>query len=133
MKRNVAIALTRANMGIIRNLCGINWIIEPLGARLYPVYPPTAPAPPTEKCDPSVCVEGVAFEVCQTGDWMYGCPSEDVCSTLEPLPKVQAFYDRGCDRPAGLPQIIWPGVLAASCLVRSMMPPTCPSTISECC
>ena len=34
VKRNIAIALTRANMGVIKNLCGINWVIEPLGAEI---------------------------------------------------------------------------------------------------
>jgi hypothetical protein len=133
IKKNVAIALTRANMGVIRNLCGLNWIIEPLGAEIRPVYP-TVPAHPIVPgdCDPGFCKD-VAFEMCNTQDWIYGCPSGDVCETLSPMPKVQAFFDRGCDRPAGLPQLIWPGVLAAECIVRSMMPPTCPSNISRCC
>jgi hypothetical protein len=135
LKKNIAIALTRINMGVIRNLCGLNWIIEPLGAELRPVYPPPKPTPPIvlPECDPSVCIEGVAFEVCNSKDWIYGCPSGDVCETNLPMPKVPAYWDRGCDRPAGLPDRVWPAVLAASCIVRSMIPPTCPSTISECC
>jgi len=134
LKKNIAIALTRANMGGIRNLCYINWIIEPLGAEVKPVYPPPVPTHPIvpEKCDPSVCSD-VAFEICNTKDWMYGCPSGDVCETQIPMPKVPAYWDRGCDRPAGLPDRVWPGVLAAECIVRSMLPPTCPTNISRCC
>ena len=134
LKRNIAIALTRANMGVIKNLCGINWIIEPLGASIRPVYPPTeAPAPPiTVPCDPNVCTDQ-AFVISYTQDWMYGVPSADLCETQMPLPKVPASWDRTCDKPAGLPDKVWPGVLAAECIIRSMMPPTCPSNISRDC
>jgi len=135
VKRNVAIALTRANMGVIKNLCAINWVIEPLGAKLTPVYPPPEPTHPIvpEKCDPALCVEGVAFQICNTSDWLEGCDDGDLCTTQMPLPKIQAYWDRGCDKPAGLPDRIWPAVLAAECIVRSMLPPTCPSNITRCC
>ena len=158
VKRNVAIALTRANMGVIKNLCGINWIIEPLGAEIRPVYPVPCVDPPDPvplypeqdvpcvetsdeeidkerrciDCDPSVCGDA-AFEVCHTRDWLHGCPSGDVCETLVPLPKIPAYWDWGCDRPAGLPERVWPAVLAAECIVRSMMPATCSSNITRCC
>jgi hypothetical protein len=132
VKRNIAIALTRANMGVIKNICGINWVIEPLGAEIKPIYL-VAPTPPIVlPCDPSVC-QGVAFEVCQTRDWLAGCDDGDVCTTQMPPPKIQAYWDWGCDRPAGLPEQIWPGVLAAECIVRSMVPPTCPTNITNCC
>jgi hypothetical protein len=152
IKRNVAIALTRANMGVIKNLCSINWIIEPLGAQLFPVYPPPVPVcvdppdafdPPADcqdpweapciDCDEPTPCESVSFELCQKQDWIYGCPSGDVCETQYPLPQIPAYYDRGCDRPAGLPDRIWPAVLAAECIVRSMLPPTCPTNIKRCC
>src|SRR5262245_12013715 len=47
LKRNIAIALTRANMGVIKNLCSLNWIIEPLGAGLRRYELPT-----TREADP---------------------------------------------------------------------------------
>src|SRR5579864_1354440 len=52
VKKGVAIALTRANMGVIRNMCGINWIIEPLGSEIRPVYLPPKPSHPIvpEEC-----------------------------------------------------------------------------------
>ena len=130
LKRAVAIALTRANMGVIKNLCGLNWIIEPLGAEIRPIFPVEPVAEPIEPCDPSVCVDDVAFEICNTQDWIYGMPPGDVCETLTPLPQVPAYWDRGCDKPAGLPDRVWPGVLAAECIIRSMMPNP---NITRCC
>ena len=75
----------------------------------------------------------MAFEICNTNDWLEGCGSGDLCDTQVPLPKIQAYWDRDCDRPAGLPERVWPGVLAAECIVRSMLPPTCPSNVTRCC
>jgi hypothetical protein len=46
---------------------------------------------------------------------------------------VPAYWDRGCDKPAGLPETVWPGILSAECIVRSMLPPTCPSNITRAC
>jgi len=133
LKRNIAIALTRANMGVIKNVCGMNWVIEPLQAEIKPIYSTeVAPLIVAEPCDPSLC-QGVTFEICYKQDWLAGCPSPDPCKTQLPLPSVQAYWDRGCDRTAGLPQIVWPGVLAAECIVRSMLPPTCHSNIIRCC
>jgi hypothetical protein len=139
VKRNIAIALTRANMGIIKNICSINWVIQPLGAEIKPRMPYAAdPPPPVDtaaKCY-SPCSNRsapVEFDICNTRDWLEGCNNGDVCDTLRPLPKIQAYWDRGCDKPAGLPDRIWPGVLAAECIVRSMMPTSCPSNIHRCC
>jgi hypothetical protein len=133
VKRGIAIALTRANMGVIKNICGLNWVIDPLGAEIKPV-PGPPPAITDPECDPYGCEAGPThFEICQTRDWIEGCGSGDICDTLLPRPKIPAVWGFGCDRPAGLPAIIWPGVLAAECIVRSMMPANCPSTISRCC
>jgi hypothetical protein len=129
VKRNVAIALTRANMGVIKNLCGLNWIIEPLGAEIKPVQPQH----PNQNKECDNCSPNVAFEICNTSDYLDGCGSGDVCETLKDPPKIQAYWDRGCDAPSGLPTRIWPGVLAAECIVRSMMPVNCPSSITHCC
>jgi hypothetical protein len=136
LKRNVAIALTRVNMGVIKNVCGINWVVEPLGAEIKPIMPQLPnPDPPREAYCASLCPEGVAFEICPTRDWIEGCPSGDVCDTLRPPPQVPAYYDRDClsSLPAGTAERIWPAILAAECIVRSMMPTTCPSNITRCC
>ena len=59
-------------------------------------------------------------------DWIEGVGTGDVCDTLKPRPHVQAYWDQACDRPAGLPERVWPGILAAECIIRSMMPYRCP-------
>jgi hypothetical protein len=137
VKRNIAIALTRANMGIIKNLCSLNWVIEPLGAKLSPIIvdepnqdPPLNPFVP---CD-GPCKDTVpTFEICNVEDWIWGCDDGDVCTTQDKPPKIQAYWDRPCDSPAGLPTRIWPAVLAAECIVRSMLPSNCPNNIYRCC
>jgi hypothetical protein len=118
-------------MGVIKNLCGINWIIEPLGAEIKPVTTPRPTHPIFDPCDPFNCSDA-AFEICNTRDWLEGPGSGDICETQMPLPQVPAYWDRGCDRPLGLPDRIWPAVLAAECIVRSMLPP-CVTNITRCC
>jgi hypothetical protein len=133
LKRAVVIALTRANMGVIKNLCSLNWIIAPLGAELIPDYTPRPQPLIYDPCDPHNCSD-FAFTICYTQDWLPGVGSGDVCDTLTPLPHVPAYWDRDCDSPAGLPQRVWPGVLAAECIIRSILPPLCPSDkIVRCC
>lgn len=133
LKRGIVLALTRANMGVIKNLCGINWIIEPLGAKVTPKNIQPNPDPAfMGQCD-SYCPEGIEFEICKISDTIPGCVDTTVCDTTMPRPDVIAYFDRGCDVPAGLPQVIWPGVLAAECIVRSLMPQTCPNNIHRCC
>lgn len=151
LKRAIAIALTRANMGIIKNLCALNWVIQPLGAELVKELPepcvddpPIVDPPPPEDCEeyeygcqepcsPDVCVESPQFIIRRTQDWLEGVGSGDVCDTLTPRPHVSASWSPGCDQPAGLPVEVWPGVLAAECIVRSMLPPTCPTNIKRAC
>jgi hypothetical protein len=147
VKRNIAIALTRAQMSPIKNLCGLNWIIEPLGAEIKPVLPqpPNPPPDPNpdslERCDNTqglcVAADPPQFMICRTRDWLEGCGSGDVCDTLKPPPKIHGAWGYGCGAPAGLPAEIWPGVMAAECIVRSLMPWTCPPNITsnhpDCC
>lgn len=149
LKRAVAISLTRANMGVIKNLCGLNWVIEPLGAQVINDYQAPCVDPPDEfdnpegcveyeygcqqPCSPDVCGDPPTFVIQPYQDWIEGVGTGDVCDTLTPRPHVPAYWDPGCDRPAGLPERIWPGVLAAECIVRSMLPPACPSNIRRGC
>jgi hypothetical protein len=84
------------------------------------------------RCDP-LCAPNMMLEICHTKDWLEGCGNGDPCETNMPLPKIPASWSRGCDVPAGLPGEIWPGVLAAECIVRSMLPEKCPSIIRRCC
>jgi len=131
VKRGVAIALTRANMGVIKSLCGINWVISSLGAELKPIYPDPPLPPSTDPCDPYGCNTLPSYELCYFQDWLEGVGSGDICETNMPPPRVPAYWDRGCDKPAGLPDRVWPAVLSAECIVRSLM--HCPANIKRCC
>jgi hypothetical protein len=134
VKRGIVLALTRANMGVIKNVCGINWIIEPLGVEIKPIFPLAPITPPNPNPDPceSDCLDNVSFEICPTSDTLPGCV-ESVCETNTPRPRVPAKISYGCDVPAGLPAEIWPAAIAAECIVRSLMPKTCPNMIFRCC
>jgi hypothetical protein len=161
VKRGIAIALTRANMGVIKNLCGLNWIIAPLSAEIVPgppilptqcVDPPDPPGVPiypdmddpcTEveeppctdnECDPTdpIC-NNASFIIQPTKNWLEGVGTGDVCDTRAKPPQVQAWWDWGCDKPAGLPEQVWPGILAAECIIRSMMPTSCVNNIKRAC
>jgi hypothetical protein len=118
LKHNIVRALTRANMGVIKNLCGLSWVIEPLGAEVRAVQP-YVPAPtPVNWCDPG-CPSGMKLMVVAIRDWIEGAGTGDLCEP-HPLPRIKACFDRGCDVPAGLPTQIWPGLLAAECIIRSL-------------
>jgi hypothetical protein len=156
LKRAIATALDRAQMGVIKNLCGINWVIEPLGATLLPIYAapipdpcppevppedcePNPPEPPCEdditNCDPFECSEAKHFYLCQSRDWLEGTGTGDVCESNVPN-HVPAWFEWPCwdVKPAGAPEIIWPGVLAAECIIRSLLPCGGASmTITRCC
>ncbi len=130
LKMNTLRALARAQMGVIKSLCGINWVIEPLHAVVTSATPqppnPSPPLPDANQCQ-GYCPDGITFIISPVGDTMDGVPSGDVCDQQGSSP-IQAWYDWGCwdQKPMGLPDIIWPGVLAAECIVRSMMPLKCP-------
>jgi hypothetical protein len=128
VKRGIVIALSRANMGVIKNLCTLNWVIDPLGAVLTPILP--AEPVVSEPCDPYGCNETQKFLICHSRDWLEGVGSGDVCDTRLPRPRIPAFSS-GCNPPAGLPNVIWPGMMAAECIVRSMV--LCPGMITRCC
>jgi hypothetical protein len=145
LKRAVATALIRAQMGVIKNLCGINWVIEPLGAMLQPIYasplpdpcPPDVPPedcepnPPEDfdptceftDCDPFDCASAKQFYLCQSRDWLQGVGTGDVCESNKPN-HVPAWFEWPCaeQQVAGMPDIIWPGVLLAECIIRSLLP-----------
>jgi hypothetical protein len=129
MKRAIAIALTRANMGIIKNLCSLNWIIDPLGAEIVPDYSPYPDDHVFDPCDPSGCADA-KFIVQHSRDWLEGVGSGDVCEIGAP-PQIPAYWNPTVCDAAGLPLVIWPGVLAAECIIRSML--LCPSIVSSEC
>lgn len=105
-------SLWRMRMGIVGNIDSINWVLEPLCAMI-------SPDPAYEdfidcSCDhEKLClVISPACEVLRVPQQECGAP--DVF--------VPALAYLGCDRPAGLPDAAWPTLLAAECIVRSLLP-----------
>lgn len=131
IKRAVVLSLTRLNMGVIKNLNGINWIIEPLHAVVTPYLVPTLNE------DGVLCNTGtdccdVKFQICRTSDTIESCPGltcpqvpgtqisasalDDLCGTLTPGNEVT----------------VWPASLSAECIVRALLPRTCYQNLIRC-
>lgn len=120
VNRAIAISLYRSQMSPIKNLCGINWVIEPLGAELR--TPDVIPE--------HTCADALQWVLCNKSDMLDGAPGKE-CSKSRP-PKVQAYYDMpsltfdsatGNCRATG-PGVtrIWPAMLAAEYIALSMLP-----------
>lgn len=100
-------SLDRLSLGIIKNIAAINFVIEPLKVRIVPV--------PTE--DPCTA-ETLCVRLEKTSDFFEGINLE-ACG--KPTP-IRAYVDRDVYRlPVELPKYIWPGHLAAECIVRSLL------------
>jgi hypothetical protein len=147
-------ALARLGMGIVPNLDAINFVIEPLGAKLIPVGPTSTPAPDIGQCPPPTDPHcGTSSNPSASGVVDPCCPRTDhpvfridaIASTL-PVPyravvdvpdannpdaTIPAFYKTQRTDAPGLPPKIWPGLLAAECIVRSILSPMRPYEIQR--
>lgn len=113
LKRAIVHALSRASMGGIRTLCWLNWVIAPLGAQLEAFEVEDDPTCATQQ-----------FVISRISDTLPACPT-DLCPAMIDVPQgtVPAVIIRSiCDRPAGSPEEIWPGILSAECIIRSLIP-----------
>lgn len=115
IKRALVHSLSRIQMGGIRNLCWINWVIEPLAAEI-------SIESSEEDCSNLIVV------ISATSDTLPKCPI-DLCPAAINLPqgtvpaKVQPKYSEdSCDFPLGLPFEISPALFSAECIVRSLLP-----------
>jgi hypothetical protein len=107
LKHATVVALTRMQYGRPKNLCYVNDIIAPLGAVIFPT------AGRYDECPHQMTIAPYT-DVFQT--WQkIGCePAFDsTCS---------AYYTVTPSDPEGLPPRIYPGLMAAECIVRSMFP-----------
>jgi hypothetical protein len=131
VKRGVLIAMHRLAMAPIKNLCGINWIIEPLGAYLRP----------KEGISADQCCTGLRWEICNISDTIEGVPS--LSCSAEKIKRVKASFEMptlafntatGRCEPVGPDMLmIWPAIMAAQCIAISLLPAkTCEVPISRC-
>lgn len=149
MKHALVRSLRRMERGVVRNLDGINWIIEPLGAQVRPrePYPDHVQRFLDGTCEtgedegsPCFC-EDAALEIFPTLEDLPVCPTGEVLCSNEPPPTVpaqQLYYcededilqcpDEG-DACEDERTRIYPAVIAAECIVRSLLPAQCPNML----
>jgi hypothetical protein len=107
LKHATVVALTRLQYGRTKNLCYVNDIIAPLGAVIFPT------AGRYDECPHQMTIAPYT-DTFQTWQKL-GCDPvfNSTCS---------AFYTPTPSDPEGLPARIYPGLMAAECIVRSMFP-----------
>ena len=114
LKKNIAIALTRANMGVIKNLCGINWIIEPLGAEIRADLSGAeadASGPPPEREPCKVCMtDDIKFEIAHHARLVVGLSAAGDALRSKATSTFRLGGTRAATQPAGLPARSGPGV-----------------------
>lgn len=136
LKHNILRSLVRAQRGVIKNLDGLNWIIAPLGAVLTERVNDEVQSylDRTEPCEeeategkPCWCNE-VEFEICNSGERINVCPKpNDDCVGTQATILARRTYT--CE---GETQELYPGVIAAECIVRSLLVKQCPNIIFRC-
>lgn len=136
VNRGIVIALSRARMGGIKNLCWLNWVIEPLGAKLVQHNAAEMKAKTDEWLAACTCVDiqmicppgcEIKFDVTILSDYLPAAPGSEICVD-EPLPPVLAYTEQSQCQAVGLPAKIYPGIVAADCLVRSLLNKGCNSS-----
>lgn len=134
LKHAILQCLVRSQMGVIKNLAGINWILEPLKVVLQPVqpYPDVVQefiANPAlaEDCVPCFSLD-LSLELVNTTNELPGAPTVASFCGDDPLPIAaeQTYIDAD-----GNPILLYPNVIAAECIVRSMMPRPCPNILTR--
>lgn len=120
LKHAIVIALHRLSKGIIKNQASINFVLSSLGAE---VVPSTLPfdIPESEKC----CNLNLA--VIPVSETISAAPFVGCAYGNTEPPQIQAWVTTEQCKPfykpkvAGQPDRIYPGVLAAECIVRSLI------------
>jgi hypothetical protein len=133
LQHAILMSLVRMQRGVIKNLDGINWVIAPLGAVVSPVrpWPETVQNVLNGACDPDeidTCFCDVAnLQCCNTGNELPGCPSL-ICGGSSPPVAAAQPYACGDEDPV----ILYPGVIAAECIVRALLTRKCPNILFQC-
>ena len=126
VKKGVVIALHRLRLGITPNIASINFVISSLGAMIEPDLAAVNSGEPC--CNPSFVLSPTGFEIpaaclveCPrtTGDAPIGAATD--CWGMPCCHAVKSYWNLDCDGE-GDGRAIFPGVLAAHCIVRSLLP-----------
>lgn len=106
LKHATIVALTRLQFGGIKNLCFINNVIEPLGAVVFPTVG--------------------SEENCATYTLAPTREEFPIWHKLDCLPQAGgtclAYHEPNKGARTPLPDKVFPGLIAAECIVRSMLP-----------
>lgn len=145
----ILIALKRMQLGVIRNIEGINFILAPLGCAISLVMPDQTDCPPREQCvmvndcnQMTGSADCAPYQPCinvvlqNLGDTINGGPGITEPYTCEnfnqaKIPIAASYHFEGVVMPtteycpdgtiAGEAQI-WPALMAASCILISLLP-----------
>lgn len=135
LKHAILLSLRRAQRGVIKNLDGINWVIAPLGAIMRPRMPwpdgvAAMLAGTCETPDGAECwCDEAEFELCNDGETLPSCPDLRIpCGQERGVVSAVQEY-RKTD---GTLLAIYPAVIAAECIVRSILTRKCPNIIFRC-
>lgn len=133
-------ALARLQRGIVENINSINWVIAPLGAALRPEDPlPLAVQEAVDRCAangledkddrrPCFGIDDMRLQIYNSAPTIVSGPViSDPCNPAPiEAPTVAAQQPYECN---GETVNLYPGVLAAECIVRSMFPRNCPNIV----
>jgi hypothetical protein len=113
---------------------GINAVIESLGAKVS--ISSNTPCNLLNGCtNDCACNETLILKVCPLSETL-PLATRAMCSDMpgSAVPTVQAYYQTCMmTDPLGLPHRVYPGVLAAECIVKSMIPPCSDIVVQSCC
>lgn len=131
VKRGIVLSLIRLQMRPVATLCGINWVIEPLGAVLTPLIETCENEGFTTKTELHCCT-GARFELNPIASQdIQGCTKYN-CGEI--ASRIPAWFEETdpvvcpgdptpeCTIPLNEREVIWPGVMAAQCIALSMLP-----------
>lgn len=113
VKHGIIVALWRARLGFIKNVDGFNWILAPLGVAVDTLQQTTNPP-----CPLVVTLKPIASTLpCWQCTNCLSNPEQGQCT----VPASFTVDDQTCNVPEGETVTIWPGLLAAECIVRSYL------------
>lgn len=113
LKSAMVKSLYRMRLGIIQNIAAMNFILEPLGAEVVTSWKDGI-SPLPGACRPDM----ICVTINKTRDYLE-IPKLNCADDAEYSP---AYTDQVCDVAMGVPQFVWPNLVAAECILRAMLP-----------
>lgn len=111
VKHAILVSLARVKRGIVPNIASLNWLIEPFHARLTPLN--------LDLDEDGEVHCPLRYEIAPLTDSLPLWQRDD-CATQTPQ-FCQAYFEPNTCAQTGLPDRIYPGLLAATCIVSSLL------------